>query len=98
MASGSYEVIQYNKLEKEDCAGLRIISWSALVLHAINSLVTLINICGLEMKVCCYDAIVTLGVVEMIMIIWLQVGYFNAQESEAGCITRAPFLYFWLMF
>ena len=98
MAGGSYEVIEYNKLEREDCAGLRVILFSAFILHGINSLVTLINVCGLEMKLCCYDAICTLGVIEMIMIVWLQVGYFNAQESEAGCIGRAPFMYFWLMF
>lgn len=78
MASGSYEVIKYNERERSDCGGLRIILWSALFLHSINTFVTLINVCGLEMKICCYDAIVTLGVVEMIAIVWLQVGYFNA--------------------
>ena len=78
MAAGSYEVIIYNKQEREDCAGLRIVLWSALLLHTINTFVTLINLCGLETKMCRYNAISTLGVIEMIFIVWLQVGYFNA--------------------
>ena len=78
MAGGSYEVIISNIKDREDCAGLRVILWSALILHTINTFVTLINLCGLETKCCFYNAVCTLAVVEMIAIVWLQVVYFNA--------------------
>ena len=58
----------------------------------------MINLCRCELKLCNYNIICTLGIVETIFITWLQWGYFNAQESEQGCIAVAPFMYFWLMF
>lgn len=78
MAAGSYEVIQYNRNNGKDCAGLRGIIWTALFLHSINAIFCLINIAKLEMKLCVFNAVCTLGVTELIAIVWLQVGYFTS--------------------
>ena len=66
-----------------------------MVLHGLNAILCMINLCGLEIRLCNFNAICTLGFVELLALVWLQWGYFNAQEFL--CITSAPFLYFWLM-
>lgn len=95
LALGSYKVIQYNRANGKDCAGLRGIHWTGMLLHWLNAMICLLNLCKLETKVCFFNAICTIGIIEMIVIAWLQVGYFNSQEFY--CITKAPFMYFWLM-
>jgi len=46
---GTYLVINY---EPEDCKGLKTALWMVLIMHAVNTIETLINLTGLEKKLC----------------------------------------------
>ena len=78
MSLGSYQAIQYNRNYGKDCAGLRSVIWTSMLLHWMNALLCFMNLCKLETKICFYNAICTIGIIEMIVIAWLQVGYFNS--------------------
>ena len=93
-ATGTYFILEQEKYT-EACGGIYIVLWAVICLHAINSLVCLINLCGLEVKLCNSNMVCCFGIFEMTILVWMQVTYFRSQEDS--CMTNAPVYYFWLM-
>ena len=89
---GTYFILENND---NDCGSLRIVLYAVICLHFINILMTLINLCGLEVKICNGNAICAFSIFEITILCWMQVSYFKSQNSN--CLTSATDLYVWLM-
>ena len=100
---GTYFILENND---NDCGSLRIVLYAVICLHFTNILITLINLCGLELKVCSGNAICAFSIYEITIcpkkiekyfkiLCWMQVSYFKSQSGT--CMTAAPDLYLWLM-
>ena len=77
------------------CKSLRSIQYLIFTLHGFNTIVSLINLTGLEIKICNSNLVCGLLLFEIGMLAFMQISYF--QSMKAGCIEVAPSLYFWLM-
>ncbi len=62
-------------------------------MHIVNAFETLLNITGLEKKLCTGISMSIFFVFEMTVLVFMQVSYF---ESSI-CMNQTPLLYFWLM-
>ena len=61
----------------------------------MNTLVSLINLTGLEIKLCTSNIVCALFLFEIGMLTFMQLSYFTSMKNN--CIEIAPSLYFWLM-
>jgi len=78
-----------------DCAypGLKIPLWLVGIMHLLNTVETLLNLCGLEKRLCgCLAGCIFFGY-EITILVYMQVIYFEAQD----CMRQTPLLYFWLL-
>ena len=89
---GTYFILENNT---NDCGSLRLVLYAVICLHFINIIMTLINLCGLEVKICNGNSICAFSIFEITVLVWMQVSYFKSQDSN--CLTSAPDLYIWLM-
>ena len=88
--TGTYFVLEYNQ---NDCANLRVVLYAVICLHAVNILMTLINLCGLEVKLCNSNMVCCFIMFEITMLAWMQVSYFNSMSRN--CLTNVPNLFLW---
>ena len=61
-----------------ECPSLRIILYATIVLNIINIVIAILNLTGNETKVCTGNFICTVAIIEVVMMIWMQVRYFNS--------------------
>ena len=78
-----------------DCGNLKFNLWTVMCLHSMNIFVSLINLCGLETKICNQNCVCVLMIGEAGVLVFMQVTYFNSQYKN--CIQTAPELYLWTM-
>ena len=90
---GTYYILDWNVT---DCGGIRLVLWCNIILHTMNVLVTLVNICGFETKLFNCNLVCGFSIFQFGIFMFMQFVYFEAQENK--CMTAAPDLYFWLMF
>ena len=91
---GSYLIMDEGGTS-EDCGGILLVLYAVICLHAVNSLVGLVNLIGKERSCCTSNMICCLGIFEITILVWMQVAYFRAQDES--CMTKSPVYYFWLM-
>ena len=72
---GTYFILENNI---NDCGSLRLVLYAVICLHFINIIMTLINLCGLEVKVCNGNAICAFSIFEITILVWMQVSYFKS--------------------
>ena len=77
------------------CSALRSIQYFIFTLHSVNTLISLINLTGLEIKICNSNLVCGLLLFEIGMLAFMQISYF--QSMKVNCIELVPSLYFWLM-
>ena len=90
---GTYLVLEDNT---SDCANLSFTLYAVVCLHGINILMSLVNLCGLETKICNQNAVCCYVLFEMTILVFMQVSYFSAQYSNCITSTGAAF-YWWTM-
>uniref|UniRef100_A0A7S3CN82 Uncharacterized protein n=1 Tax=Strombidium rassoulzadegani TaxID=1082188 RepID=A0A7S3CN82_9SPIT len=93
-ALGTYFILEMEEYS-DTCGGINIVLWAVICLHFVNLLVSLVNICGLEIKLCNSNMVCCFSIFELTVLVWMQVTYFRSQEDS--CMTNAPVYYFWLM-
>ena len=88
-------------MSEESCLGLRMTLYLTFSLHALNIFLVLLNLVGLERKLCTQFSTTMLFITEIALLTYMQVMYFQSQRSSEalpeGCLKEAPTLYFWLM-
>ena len=89
---GTYFILDSNP---SNCASLRFILYATIFLHGMNMIIALINLTGKETKICTSNCVCVFSIIEVVLLIWMNVAYFDAQVK--GCIGPEPVLYFWLM-
>ena len=92
MGTGSIIILRANPNE---CAGIRIVSWSMFFLHIINFITSALCLCGLEKKWCGGWAFTGFFITVAIILVWANVTYFQSQKTN--CMDDAAAIYFWLM-
>lgn len=92
LIAGTYEVLDMDPI---DCGGIRIVLWASVILHTCNIIVTLMNLCGLETKVCNCNMVFGYGIFQMAIFLFMQFTYFESQANK--CMYAAPTIYWWLM-
>jgi hypothetical protein len=99
LALGTYFVIKSH--DGADCRNLRSTLNMVLILHAVNSAETLLNLVGLEKKLCSNWMTCIFLFFEGIMVAYMQIVYFNSmadtKKNFRGCLELAPKLYLWMM-
>ena len=73
---GTYFILVSDK----DCPSLRQILYATIPLNIMNVGVSAVNLTGNETKICSSNMICLLALIEITMMVWMQVTYFNAQE------------------
>jgi hypothetical protein len=73
-----------------------MVLWFNIMLHTLNLLITLVNLCGYETKLFNCNMVCGISMFQISIFCFMQFVYFEAQDSK--CMTAAPDLYFWLMF
>uniref|UniRef100_A0A7S3N4K5 Uncharacterized protein n=1 Tax=Strombidium inclinatum TaxID=197538 RepID=A0A7S3N4K5_9SPIT len=94
LSVGTYFIVK--DPEAPSCGGIKMVLWAVICLHFMNSLMCLVNLCGMEVKLCNSNMVCCFSIFELTMLVWMQVTYFRSQEYT--CMVSAPKLYFWLMF
>lgn len=79
MAIGTYFVIAAHDT---DCRNLKQTLYLVFVMHIVNSLETLLNIFGLEKKLCTGFWVTMFLIFEITVIVYMQVVYFAAMPSD----------------
>ena len=69
--------------------------YTVVWMHAVNIMMCLINLCGLETKLCNSNMVCCFLIFEIMMLVWIQVSYFNSQSGN--CLTGSTTLYLWTM-
>ena len=99
MAIGTWFIISTH--DGEDCRNLKRCLYIVMVLHGANSIETLMNLVGLERKLCSGFAACIFLLFEATMVLYMHVVYFSAMPDESeqfdGCIVVAPKLFLWMM-
>ena len=99
MTIGTWFVITTH--DGEDCRNLKRSLYIVMVMHGANSIEALMNLTGLERKLCSGFAACLFFIFESTIVIYMQVVYFGAMPNEAelfdGCINHAPKLFLWMM-
>ncbi|TNV75970.1 hypothetical protein FGO68_gene7477 [Halteria grandinella] len=100
MAIGTFFVI---RAHEEDCLNLQQTLYLVFVMHIVNSLETILNVTGMEKKLCTGFWVCMFFIFEMTVIVYMQVVYFAAMPSDVNlakpdCTDLAPMLYYWMMF
>ena len=83
MGGGTYYFLQ--DPDNVSCGGIKLVLWTTIILHFVNSLMAMINLCGLEMKLCNSNMVCCFSIFEMTMLVFMQVTYFRSQDDN--CIT-----------
>eukprot|EP00347_Sterkiella_histriomuscorum_P007072 403350357 len=65
-------------------------------MHIVNAFETILNLVGLEKKLCNNYMVCGFFIFEITVLVYMQVVYFEAMASSY-CITRTALMYFWLM-
>ena len=55
----------------ESCSGIFIVLWAVICLHAMNILVSLVNLCNLEVKLCNYNMVCCFSLFEITILVWM---------------------------
>ena len=74
-AIGTYFILE---MDPTDCSMMGFMLWMVIILHTVNLLVTLLNLTGLEQKLCNSNMVCVFVIFEFTMLIWMQVTYFHA--------------------
>ncbi len=82
--------------QREDCGGMKTALWLVFIMHIVNALETLLNLTGLERKLCTSFMMCGFFIFEVTVLIYMQVVYFEAMQISI-CITNTSLMYFWLM-
>ena len=90
--TGTYIILNNNQ---NDCGNLAFNLYVVICLHSLNILMSLINLCGLETKICNQNAVCCFMLFEIAVLVFMQVTYFNSQYND--CLRTAPDLYLWTM-
>ena len=62
-----------------DCAMMDFMLWMVIILHFVNALVAMMNLCGIEKAVCELPNVLCVFIIyEITILIWMQVTYFHA--------------------
>ena len=73
--TGTYLILDNNQ---NDCGNLAFNLYVVICLHAANILMALINLCGLETKICNQNAVCCYMLFEISVLVFMQVTYFNS--------------------
>lgn len=90
--TGTYLVLTSST---NDCSGLALNLYVIICLHSSNIIMCLVNLCGLETKICNQNAVCCYMLFELAVLVFMQVSYFNSQYND--CFRIAPDLYLWTM-
>ena len=77
------------------CVDLRDCTFFVMIMHGINAPVAILNLTGLESKVCRVNLVAILAVFELCMLVFMMIAYFDSQAED--CMRLTPLNYFWLM-
>lgn len=83
------------KNEGATCGNLSGVRYIDYVLHSVNVIITIINLTGLNAKLCHGNIVLGAFIFELIMLGWKQLIYFQAQSEEPSCMRVTPALYWW---
>ena len=75
LAVGTFLVLNN---QVDDCKGLKTALWMVFVMHIVNTLETIINLTGLEKKLCNGYMICGFFIFEIVVLSYMQVVYFEA--------------------
>ena len=78
-----------------DCGHLRRLIYVDYTYHAFNLLMSLINLSGLNNKICFANLVIAILIFELVILAWKQFRYFHAQQEHPSCMELTPFLYWW---
>ena len=70
---GTYLILENNN---NDCSNLSFTLYVIIILHAVNILMCLMNLCGLETKICNQNAVCCFFLFELSVLTFMQVSYF----------------------
>ena len=76
LSVGTYFVVSDENAPS--CGGIKMVLWAVICLHFVNTLMCLINLCGLEVKLCNSNGVCCFSIFEMTMLVWMQVTYFRS--------------------
>ena len=93
---GSYFILDNNnKNNLSSCGGLKEALYAVMSMHAVNTMLSLINLCGCETWCCSSNLVCGFAIFEIGMLVFMQITYFTAQNYY--CLSSSPDLYFWMM-
>ena len=72
---GTYFILDSNP---SNCASLRFILYATIFLHGMNMIIGLLNLTGKETKICTSTCVCVFSIIEVILLIWMNVSYFDA--------------------
>ncbi len=73
---------------------MKITVFIVMILHFINALQTLMNLCGLEKRLCGARSACLFFAMEFTILVYMQVDYFS---NLSVCQPMVPMLIFWLL-
>ena len=68
----------------DDCH-MYMVMYVGCVVHLLNMLISMLNFCGCEEKICNQNMVCAFVCVEIAGIVWVQIGYFDAQLKDTIC-------------
>ena len=74
---------------------MQIVIWMWFALHISTMIFSTMALCGLEKMLCHKYILLALLIFDLIVLIWSQTVYFNAQQYN--CSIEMPDVYFFLM-
>ena len=89
---GTYLILDNSQ---QDCSNLTMSLYLVVCLHALNVIMSLVNLCGVETKICNQNMVCCIVLFEVTMLVLMQVTYFSSQYNN--CLKTSPDLYFWTM-
>ena len=94
---GNYFIgwINFANNDEKDCGNLKSLVYADYILHSANFVVCLINLTGLNFKLCFANLVLGFFVFEIVMLGWKQLIYFKAQSLQPSCMFETPALYWW---
>ena len=86
---GTYFIL----ITEKDCPSLRTVLWATIGYNLLNTGIGSVNLTGSETDICNFSLVCILFLLELVMLSWMQISYFESQ----ACIEDAASMYFWLM-
>lgn len=76
---GTYFILN---IGETDCAMMNMMLWLVIMLHFVNLFASLLNLCGMEKKICNSTLVCAFMIYEVSVLVMMQVTYFNAQSKS----------------